>query len=153
MEAITAYFSDMPTLHRTLLLVGGLTFFFLVEQAVPLFAINYNRKKHTAINIFFTLTTIIVNFAMAGILVWVAIAIKIVGGGAVIIGKRVGVAAGALIVFTLIATLAAHRDIADPMQLTATLKNLSIVGGLLYVMAHGAGSMKVAAPAASTKSM
>lgn len=59
----------MPTLHRTLLLVGGLTFFFLVEQAVPLFEIAYNRKKHTLQNIFFTLTTIIVNFALAFVLV------------------------------------------------------------------------------------
>lgn len=78
---------------------------------------------------------------MAGILVWVVIAVKVLGGGAVIIGKRVGIAAGALAVFTLIATVIGHSNIADPMQLTQALKNLSIIGGLLYVMAYGAGSM------------
>lgn len=78
---------------------------------------------------------------MAGLMVWVAAAVKIVGGGLVIVGKRVGIAAAALIVFTIIATLTAHMDLKDPMQLTQALKNLSIIGGLLYVMAYGAGSM------------
>jgi len=72
MEAITAYFSDMPTLDRSLLLVGGLTIFFLIENAIPLFSLKYNKWKHSGINIFFTLTTVIVNFAMAGILIWAA---------------------------------------------------------------------------------
>lgn len=83
---------------------------------------------------------------MAGVLVWVVIAVKILGGAAIIIGKRVGIAAGALIVFTILATVIGHRDIADPMQLTQALKNLSIIGGLIYVMAYGAGSMEAKAP-------
>ncbi len=69
MQEIINYFSDMPSLHRSLLLVGGLTFFFLVEQAAPLFEINYSRTKHTLVNIFFTLTTVVINFVMAFILV------------------------------------------------------------------------------------
>ena len=68
-EQITAYFSDMPTLHRTLILVGGLTLFSIIESAIPLFSTNYGRGKHALINIFFTLTTIVVNFSMAFILV------------------------------------------------------------------------------------
>ena len=44
-------------------------FFFLFENAVPLFRDNYNKWKHALTNIFFTLTTIIVNFTMAFILV------------------------------------------------------------------------------------
>lgn len=76
MEAITAYFSDMPTLDRVLLLTGGLTFFFLIENAVPLFSLKYNKWKHSGINIFFTLTTVIVNFAMAGILALSAIYVE-----------------------------------------------------------------------------
>ncbi len=62
----------MPTLHRSLMLVGGLTVFFLIEQAVPLFKINYNRASHTLLNLFFTLTTVLVNFIMAFILVYSA---------------------------------------------------------------------------------
>ena len=69
MDVIIGYFEHMPSLHRSLLLVGGLTFFFLFEQAVPLFAIKYDRTKHTLINVFFTLTTVVINFAMAFILV------------------------------------------------------------------------------------
>jgi putative oxidoreductase len=53
------------------------------------------------------------------------------------VGKRTTEAAAALIVFTLIATLLAHLDFADPMQMTQALKNLAIVGGLLYLMAFG----------------
>lgn len=72
MDAFINYFSDMPTEHRSLLLIGGLTFFFLFEQAVPLFSITYDRTKHTLINVFFTLTTVVINFLMAFILLWSA---------------------------------------------------------------------------------
>ena len=65
MQPIIEYFSNMPTTHRTLLLVGGLTVFWLIESAVPLFSFNYNKWKHAGINIFFTLTTVVVNFSMA----------------------------------------------------------------------------------------
>lgn len=73
MDAFIAYFSDMPTLHRSGLLVGGLTLFLLIENAAPLFSLKtYSRVKHTGLNIFFTLTTVIVNLIMASILVWAA---------------------------------------------------------------------------------
>ena len=69
MEPIIAYFTDMEPAHRTLILVGGLTMFWMIESAVPLFSFSYNKWRHAGINIFFTLTTIAVNFAMAFILV------------------------------------------------------------------------------------
>lgn len=69
MDAFIEYFQDMPTTHRSALLIGGLTIFFLIENAAPLFKITYNRKTHTGLNLFFTLTTIVVNFAMAFLLV------------------------------------------------------------------------------------
>lgn len=69
------------------------------------------------------------------ILAWLVIILKIVAGGALIIGKHVGNAACALIVFTLLTILIAHRDPSD----VNLFKNLAIVGGLLYVMAFGAG--------------
>ncbi len=52
-----------------MILVGGLTFFWILESAVPLFRFNYKKWKHAGVNIFFTATTIIVNFSMAFILV------------------------------------------------------------------------------------
>jgi putative oxidoreductase len=80
-----------------------------------------------------------VGLPMAGVLVWLVATLKVVAGGLLVIGRNVGCAAGALAAFTLLATLLAHRDIADPMQLTNALKNLAIIGGLLYVIAFGAG--------------
>ncbi len=80
-----------------------------------------------------------VGLPMAGVLVWLVATLKVVAGGMLIIGRNVGCAAGALAVFTLLATLLAHRDIADPDQLMAALKNLAIIGGMLYVIAFGAG--------------
>jgi putative oxidoreductase len=72
---------------------------------------------------------------LAGIVVWLVIAVKIVAGLAIILGYRVGLAASSLILFTIGATIAAHRDFADPNL----LKNLAIVGGLMYLMAYGPG--------------
>lgn len=69
MESIINYFEHIPSSHRTALLVGGIAFFWIVESAVPLFKIPYNKWKHAGTNIFFTLTTILVNFTMAFFLV------------------------------------------------------------------------------------
>lgn len=68
LDTITNYFESIPSSHRTLLLVGGLTFFWLIEGAAPLFTFKYNKWKHARINIFFTLTTILVNFSLAFLL-------------------------------------------------------------------------------------
>ena len=69
LTALMNYFGDMPTAHRSGLLIVGLTIFFLIENAFPLFSAKYNKVKHTGLNIFFTLTTVIINFLMAFILV------------------------------------------------------------------------------------
>ncbi|MBK9150955.1 MAG: sterol desaturase family protein [Saprospiraceae bacterium] len=69
MDSIIEYFSHIPSAHRTLILVGGLTFFWLLESAVPLFRFNYKKWKHAGPNLFLTLTTILVNFSLAFILV------------------------------------------------------------------------------------
>lgn len=69
MDVIINYFSTIPTSHRTLLLVGGITVFWIIENAVPLYQFSYNKWKHAGTNIFFTLTTILVNFPMAFMLV------------------------------------------------------------------------------------
>ena len=68
METIINYFETIPSLHRSLILVGGLTFFWLLEGAVPLFKFKYHKWKHAVPNIFFTFTTIIINFALAFLL-------------------------------------------------------------------------------------
>lgn len=70
MNEIIHYFETIPSLHRALILAGGITFFWLIETIKPLFILKYKKWKHAGINIFFTITSIIVNFLMAFILLW-----------------------------------------------------------------------------------
>ena len=68
MEQLIAYFEKIPSLHRSLILIGGITFFWVLEGIVPLFSIKYKKWRHALPNLFFTLTTIIVNFPLAFLL-------------------------------------------------------------------------------------
>ena len=69
MNEIISYFETIPSAHRSLILVGGITLFWLIENAFPLFTFKYKKWQHAGINIFFTLTTIIINFSLAFLLV------------------------------------------------------------------------------------
>lgn len=69
MDAIIDYFSTIPSLHRTILLVGALMFFWILEGLVPLSAMRYDKWRHALPNLFFTLTTAIINFAFALVIV------------------------------------------------------------------------------------
>ncbi len=68
METIFNYFETIPSTHRSIILVGGITFFWLLEGALPLFKFNYKKWKHAIPNLFFTLTTVVINFALAFLL-------------------------------------------------------------------------------------
>lgn len=81
-----------------------------------------------------------VGMPVVGILLPLAIAIEVLGGLALLVGLRTRTTAGVLIIFTAIASVMFHANISDQLQMTMLLKNLAIIGGLLYVYAHGAGS-------------
>lgn len=68
MDVIVSYFATIPSLHRSLILAGGITLFWLLENAFPLFRMDYKKWNHAGINFFFTLTTIVVNFVLAFLL-------------------------------------------------------------------------------------
>lgn len=68
METILSYFESIPSSHRSAILVGGIAFFWLIEYIIPLVRFNYKKVNHAGINIFFTLTTIVVNFVLAFLL-------------------------------------------------------------------------------------
>ena len=72
MEALIEYFETIPSSHRSILLVSGITFFWLLEGAVPLFRFKYRKWRHAVPNFFFTLTTVVINFALAFILLQTA---------------------------------------------------------------------------------
>ncbi|MEZ4802189.1 MAG: sterol desaturase family protein [Gelidibacter sp.] len=68
METIINYFETIPSLHRTIILVGGITFFWLLEGFLPLFNFEYKKWTHALPNFFFTFTTILINFGLAVLL-------------------------------------------------------------------------------------
>lgn len=72
MEPVVHYFENISSLHRGIILAGGIALFWLIESVVPLFKFQYNKWHHAGINIFFTVTTIIVNFTLAFILIQTA---------------------------------------------------------------------------------
>ena len=66
------YFENIPALHRALILAGGITFFWMLESVIPLFKFNYRKWQHALPNLFFTLTTVVVNLLFAFAIVWSA---------------------------------------------------------------------------------
>jgi sterol desaturase/sphingolipid hydroxylase (fatty acid hydroxylase superfamily) len=64
-DSIIHYFDTIPNWHRTLILVGGIMFFWILEGVMPLFKNEYNKIKHAGVNFLFTATTLIVNFLFA----------------------------------------------------------------------------------------
>ncbi|HRH61194.1 MAG TPA: sterol desaturase family protein [Chitinophagaceae bacterium] len=70
MNSIIHYFENIPSWQRSLILAGGITFFWLLESAVPLFKFTYNKWRHAGTNFFFTFTTLIVNFFFALLIVY-----------------------------------------------------------------------------------
>ena len=85
---------------------------------------------------------------MPEVMVWVAIVIEVGCALLLILGWHARRAAWLLILFVAIATAMAHRfwefDAAQyNNQLNHFLKNLAIIGGLLYVAMLGAGTVSV----------
>ena len=68
MELIMSYFETIPSIHRSLLLVGGLSLFWFLENSFPLQGFGYKKWKHALPNLFFTATTVVINFVLAFLL-------------------------------------------------------------------------------------
>jgi len=69
----------------------------------------------------------------------VAIIIEVGGGLALIAGYRTRVVAAVLAAFSVITALAFHHALADQNQFIHFFKNIAMAGGLLQVVAFGAG--------------
>lgn len=72
MEYAINYFETIPSWHRSLILIGGIAFFWMLESGWPARRLNYRKHKHAGLNFFFTATTILVNFSLAGLLLWLS---------------------------------------------------------------------------------
>ena len=53
-------------------LLGGFTFLFMLETGIPLFNFKYRKKKHAVINLFYTLSSVIINVIGASLILWAA---------------------------------------------------------------------------------
>jgi hypothetical protein len=48
MDDIISYFSTIPSSHRSLILVGGIALFWLIESAYPLVRFDYRKWRTRA---------------------------------------------------------------------------------------------------------
>lgn len=83
-------------------------------------------------------------FPAAELLIWPALAVELVAGTMLLVGWKARWAAVALALFTVPATFIFHAYWGVPAdqvlnQQVHFMKNLAILGGLLTVVAHGAG--------------
>lgn len=72
MESLVQYFETIPSLHRSIILVGGITFFWLLEGLIPMRSLRYKKWRHAWPNFFFTATSVLVNFFLAFLLLQTA---------------------------------------------------------------------------------
>lgn len=70
----------------------------------------------------------------------IAILFEIGGGLLVLLGLKARTGAILLIIFLIPTTLLFHPYATDPLQF---MKNLAIIGGLVGVMVHGAGPIRI----------
>lgn len=83
------------------------------------------------------------SMGVPGALLPLVIALEVLGGLALILGWHTRIAAFLLAGFTLLTALIFHSNIGDQTQYLFFMKNLSIAGGLLLVVSHGAGPWSI----------
>lgn len=73
----------------------------------------------------------------------VALFVELGLGIALLVGFHAQLAAAGIAIFTFITALVFHSNMADPVQVIMFLKNTTIIGGLLVVIAFGPGGYSV----------
>jgi len=69
LETIIHYFENIPSAHRSLLLVGGVSFFWLLEGFFPLIRFDYKKWTPLLENLLFKRKTILISFSIALLLI------------------------------------------------------------------------------------
>lgn len=87
-----------------------------------------------------------------GALLPLVIATEVLGAIALVVGWQTRVAAFLLAGFTLLSALLFHNNFADQVQAIMFLKNVSIAGGLLLLVATGPGALSLDARSARRNS-
>jgi putative oxidoreductase len=73
----------------------------------------------------------------------VVIATEVLGALAIIVGWKTRVIASLLASFSLLAAAIFHNNFGDQIQMIMFLKNVSIAGGFLLLVANGAGPLSI----------
>jgi putative oxidoreductase len=73
----------------------------------------------------------------------VALVVELGLGIALLVGFKAQLAAAGIAVFTFVTALMFHSNMADPMQVIMFLKNITIIGGLLVIIAFGPGGYSI----------
>ena len=56
----------------------------------------------------------------------------------IIVGYKTRIAAGGLLLFSLLTAVIFHLDFSNQMQVIAFLKNIGLAGGMLFLVVNGA---------------
>jgi putative oxidoreductase len=83
------------------------------------------------------------SFGLPGALLPVVIATEVLGALAIILGWQTRVTALLLAGYSLLAALIFHANFGDQIEMIMFLKNVSIAGGFLLLVANGAGALSV----------
>lgn len=73
----------------------------------------------------------------------VAVVLEVAGGLALIAGYKTRWVAGALALFSIVAAVAFHGNLADQNQFIHFFKNIAMAGGLLHLVAFGGGALSL----------
>ena len=84
-----------------------------------------------------------VSVGVPGALLPAVIALEVLGAIAIIVGWQTRITAFLLAGFTLLSALLFHNNFADQVQSILFLKNVSIAGGFLVLVANGAGAFSL----------
>ena len=132
---VTPYFDWADVLGRI-----GLALLFLWS--------GYTKFAYMAANVAYMKAY---GMAAAELLIWPAAVFELIAGAMLVLGWKARWAALALAVYSAVAALIFHRYWSVPAdqmldQQTHFMKNVAIIGGLLFVFAHGSGRLSVERP-------
>ena len=75
-----------------------------------------------------------------GSLLPIVIVLEVLGGAAIMIGWQTRIAAILFAAFSVMSAAIFHADFSDQNQMIHFMKNISIAGGFLFLIVHGAGT-------------
>jgi putative oxidoreductase len=75
-----------------------------------------------------------------GALLPLVIALEVLGGLAIILGWQTKIASVALAGFCVVSAVMFHNDFSNQAEMSSFMKNVTIAGGFLLLVAHGPGA-------------